>query len=1101
MTGSRGIGREEDAMKVATWLCVLALAVASPMTAEAAGSEVPQDVLERYWECRERHDLDVIRDLLWVHHNVERIDASIYGLPRDDFDDRSLLTIAERLDYRAEKAAAGIEMPAPGGPQYPHFLRKALDVHYDRTGERPDCSRILLEAGIEPEQVEAVEPGWPADLNLTSADTASRGEVHVAVDPDDPGTLVVTSVGSGSLESSNFLAVSGDWGATWQTGQVGNNGGTVWECDPATYYQRATGTAYHAKLACTTGTCAVAQVRVRRSVDDGITWTDCESRPGVQDSEDREWVVVDNTPTSPCYGTIYANWHNFGIEKVSYSNDQCATWIGPRSLVGAGTALGTDSAVAADGHAFVTWTGNVNSNVYSIAGTGDCGATWTDPPPSVVRARFGNPGNNLPAQCVRDVPSQPSIDVDRNPQSQFFGRVYMAMFDFNQACAAQGLWSCATWDANWSNPCNYDVWLAHSDDNGATWSAPVNLTAADGTNVDHFMGLLRVDQADGSVYLTYHRSRLNPASATDRQKTHYFVTRSIDGGATWEAPVQVSTLEGNQRVAGANVFDRGDYQAVDVAGGVVWPVWIDRRETTAEEEIVVRKICSEPAHWSERSPDFTPPPVEVFGNQTLTVRWTAPDVYWGDGDESPSLRAYQLWVDGTLAQDAIPWTATSTSYQPGDAATHSYSVRAINQCGISKDYAAVDHAVCAANPATVDVTPNGPLTVCSGTGVQLTATPIGGVGDQYQWYRDGAPVGGSTATYTAADSGTHDYNCEVRNAACGGGVVDLISTRISWQSVPLFGGLESVVDPGTGACALLLEWSAATPVCAGPVVYNVYRSETPGFTPGAGNLVAAAVTGTSYVDLDVVPGTTYFYVVRARDTSNAAEEANTIESSGAAAGAAFLLYSEDFESGSQGWQFALGTPAATTGLFVVGNPVGTVSNYGSPSQPEDDHTPTGVSCLYTAENPDGNAGVDDIDAGEVVATSPAINMEGFDSARLTLWRWFFNEDNDDAGDYYILEASDDDGASWIQLEEIPGSISNANRWLEASFALEQFVELTSTVRIRARAADGPATGDLVELAIDDIEITGYLGCLPATQYLLIDGFDSGDTSAWSATQP
>jgi len=52
---------------------------------------------------------------------------------------------------------------------------------------------------------------------------------------------------------------------------------------------------------------------------------------------------------------------------------------------------------------------------------------------------------------------------------------------------------------------------------------------------------------------------------------------------------------------------------------------------------------------------------------------------------------------------------------------------------LAKDYAAVDHAACAANPTSVDVTPNGPLTLCNGIGQLLTATPFGGTGDDYQW--------------------------------------------------------------------------------------------------------------------------------------------------------------------------------------------------------------------------------------------------------------------------------------------------------------------------------------------------------------------------------
>ncbi len=1088
-------------MKRTVWLVVLAGTVLLPMLAQAA-DEVPQEVLERYWECQERHDLDSIRDLLWVHHNVEPIDASIYGLPSGDFDDRSLLTIQERLDFRGEKAAIDEEMATSGPSQYPHFLRKALDAHYERTGERPGCSHILAEANLGEGAVEAIANDWPSDLNLTGGDAISRGEVHATVNPSNGGNVIATSVPGGGNETSSFLATTSDWGQTWNLGQVGLNGGYVWECDPVTYYQTATGYAYHAKLACTTGTCATSHTVVRRSEDNGVTWTDCETRPGFGSSEDREWLVVDNTPTSPCYGTIYSTWHNLNSEKVARSVDQCATWTPMVTVTAAYNALGPDLGVAPDGTALLVWD-NYGNDTLRFASSSDCGQTWQ---PWGGQYLFPNNAGwhsgSIPAQCQRDAKSQPYVDADRNPASPFFGRVYVVIFTYNQLCTAQANWNCATWDANWTNPCNFDIFFMYSDDNGGSWSTPVNLTEADGNNVDHFLGMARVDPADGSIYVAYHRTRLNPVALEDRQRSHYFVMRSIDGGQSWEEPLQISTLEGDQRVAGGVGFERGDYQGVDVANGVVWPVWIDRRETTAEEEIIIRKVCSEPAHWSERSPTFEPPSVEIFGNTTLTLQWDAPDVYWGDGDQSPDDRLYQLWVDGALAVDNIPWTATSVSYESGDTANHSYVLRAINQCGLTKDYAPVDHAACADNPETVDVTPAGPLVLCSGSDQLLTATAYGGTGDSYQWTRDGDPVGGDAATYLAADSGTHVYNCEVMNASCGNGVSDLEATRITWQTAPLFDGLQSVIAPATGACALLLEWDAASPVCAGPVVYNVYRSETSGFVPSSGNLVAAAVTGTSYVDTaGLTAGIRYYYVVRATDISGPYEESNTVEVWGEPAADVFTLLADDFESGNQGWVFELGTPAAIQGDFLIGDPVGTVGNYGAPSQPEDDHTAGGVNCLYTAENPDANAGVNDVDGGEVIATSPVINGEGMHRVRVSLWRWFFNEDNDDAGDYYVLEVSNDGGSSWTILEELPGSITNANVWTQVAFNLEEFVELTATLQVRIRTADGTGGGDLIEVAIDDVEILGYMGCLPVDGYVFIDGFDAGDTSGWTEANP
>ena len=67
---------------------------------------------------------------------------------------------------------------------------------------------------------------------------------------------------------------------------------------------------------------------------------------------------------------------------------------------------------------------------------------------------------------------------------------------------------------------------------------------------------------------------------------------------------------------------------------------------------------------------------------------------------------------------------------------------------------------------------------------------------------------------------------------------------------PVFDGLQSVSGPDLLVCTLDLAWSAASPECGGPETYNIYRSTTPGFTPGAGTLLAAGVNNVVFSDLN-----------------------------------------------------------------------------------------------------------------------------------------------------------------------------------------------------------------------------------------------------------
>jgi hypothetical protein len=380
---------------------------------------------------------------------------------------------------------------------------------------------------------------------------------------------------------------------------------------------------------------------------------------------------------------------------------------------------------------------------------------------------------------------------------------------------------------------------------------------------------------------------------------------------------------------------------------------------------------------------------------------------------------------------------------------------------------------------------------CPGSGFEVVASGVTGTS-----YSDLSVSGGTTYAYqvTAIDiTGL----CESAASNCTSAEATGLCTR-----PPTFGGLESATNAGASTCTLDLGWSAGTEHCGGPVSYNVYRSTTPGFVPGGGNRIATGLTGTQFSDATGIDfGVAHYYVVRAVDDSIGAEDNNLVELSGRPTGPSSVGFQDDFESGNLGWVFTDGSPAASTGDFLIGDPVGTQGNFGDDSQPADDHTPGGINCLYTDENPGGDAGVDDIDNGEVIATSPTLDGSGLGAMDLSLWRWFFNEDDDDAGDYYYLEVSNDDGSSWTVLENIPGTVIGTNSWNEVKFFING-LPMTSTMKIRVRAADGTATGDLVELAIDDISIDYVEACESAPVALPFeDGFESGDTTAWSTTVP
>ncbi len=175
-------------------------------------------------------------------------------------------------------------------------------------------------------------------------------------------------------------------------------------------------------------------------------------------------------------------------------------------------------------------------------------------------------------------------------------------------------------------------------------------------------------------------------------------------------------------------------------------------------------------------------------------------------------------------------------------------------------------------------------------------------------------------------------------------------------------------------------------------------------------------------------------------------------------------YSQDFEAGNGSWSLDTVNSTATAGNWTYGNPDGTTY------QPEDDVTPDpGVNCWFTSPNP-GGIGTDDVDNGVTILVSPTIDLSGLDTAILSYYRWFANRDlGEDTGDFFKADVSSNNGSSWVNLETL-GTNESAATWTLREFDLADFITLTSQVKIRFQAADGIATGNLIEAAIDEVHI-------------------------------
>lgn len=172
-------------------------------------------------------------------------------------------------------------------------------------------------------------------------------------------------------------------------------------------------------------------------------------------------------------------------------------------------------------------------------------------------------------------------------------------------------------------------------------------------------------------------------------------------------------------------------------------------------------------------------------------------------------------------------------------------------------------------------------------GVQVSAATVAGASG-YQLYRANGSCasaatgdfqlvahGNGTAITDQLTQGGYQYAYKVRGVdACGEGPISSCSEITSNAVCNLFPDFDqssvSTAAASPGSCNVRVQWSAGGSACpaAATLRYNVYRSTDPLFTPAPANRIATAVSGTEFIDLTTLSLTTYYYVVRAEDTTS-----------------------------------------------------------------------------------------------------------------------------------------------------------------------------------------------------------------------------------------
>lgn len=179
------------------------------------------------------------------------------------------------------------------------------------------------------------------------------------------------------------------------------------------------------------------------------------------------------------------------------------------------------------------------------------------------------------------------------------------------------------------------------------------------------------------------------------------------------------------------------------------------------------------------------------------------------------------------------------------------------------------------------------------------------------------------------------------------------------------------------------------------------------------------------------------------------------------------VYFEDNSETDTGWSVS---GNATDGQWNRGVPVNCAR-----CDPSIDADGSGQSWL--TDNSSANGCNSDVDGGSTILTSPILDASDGSSV-VSYQRWYNNGNTcgggDPQNDIFVVEASDNGGASWVDLELIgPSGPGTSGGWVEASFIVSDIPGISNTNQFRLRfTASDLNDGSVIEAGVDGVLISG-----------------------------
>ncbi len=411
------------------------------------------------------------------------------------------------------------------------------------------------------------------DVLIVEGDT-SQSENSVFVDPDDTARVLNSNNSTDEPRGGGRTTLNGadaitsqDRGVSWKgniSGAGGSNSG-----DPAAAIG-TNGRWFVGYISATFGQ------GVSFSDDRGGSWTSvgiAEAGGGLG-VLDKNHLWIDNAPSSPFQGNLYAAWTPIGttrndlqIELVR-STDNGASWSAPLSISNAVNAgshnQGVHLQTGPNGEVYATWaiydSWPSDEGGIGFAVSTDGGATF-QPAQRIIDnikgIRFTGTSKDM---RVNSFPVM-AVDTSNGPNR---GHIYIVWT--NVGVPGQ----------NTGN--DIDVYLIRSTDGGNTWSSPIVVNQDQETQSnEQYLPWITCDPAHGNLHVIFYDDRDVP----DAGQVQTFVANSFDGGLSW-SDLRVSDVAFSPvPIPGLSSGYFGDYLGITARSGIVYPIWTDNRSGTA----------------------------------------------------------------------------------------------------------------------------------------------------------------------------------------------------------------------------------------------------------------------------------------------------------------------------------------------------------------------------------------------------------------------------------------------------------------------------------------------------------------------------------------